>query len=176
MCFMKQDKKDRLMQRDQDLKDRVKQREEDINLIKDMIVKVVNAKVSEAIEPVKKRQEILDEKCSSLMKKVEELSEEIGELRLRSNDKERGRIIAKDEEQTEEGMEEYNKVSSEFTEVVSAARKTVGLHCIYPEAVQKELSSGAENEDIAMLKVAKEFLQEEMHIGEEVLAELEIET
>ena len=178
MCFMKQDKKDRVLQREQDMKERVEQREEDMNLIQDMINKVVNAKVLAAIEPVCKKQEKQDEELKALRQKVKDMSEEILELRLKCTEKENvheTRFSDIQRKTNGEVLEEGVEVTGENNGIISAARRTVGLYCVGPEAVQKELQSGAGNEDAAMLIVVKDFLKNEMNVSEEAFSELKIE-
>ena len=85
MSFMKQDKVERLMQRKQDMEERVKQREEDMNIIKDMINKVVATKVLAALSPVEEKLELQEKVNQDLYRQVNSLTKELEVLKLNAN-------------------------------------------------------------------------------------------
>ena len=85
MSFMKQDKQDRVLQRKVDMEERANQREEDMNMIKDMIDKVVAVKVQAALNPVEEKLELQEKVNQELYKELNSLTKELECLKQRCN-------------------------------------------------------------------------------------------
>ena len=176
MCFMKVDKEERVMQRKQDMQDRAQQRKEDMNTIRELINKVVTDKVLALVEPVCRRQEKLEEDFEAMQKKVEQLTEQLNHLKYNKNEFEQKEEVMS----SNSSKEVYKKqgeavIHEEVREIISNARKTVGLHCIPQEGLNEKLREGAKDEDEAMLLLVKEYMQKEMKVDEEAVQELDIE-
>ena len=77
MSFMKQDKQDRVLQRKVDMEERANQREEDMNMIKDMIDRVVAVKVQAALNPVEEKLELQEKVNQELYKDLNSLIKEL---------------------------------------------------------------------------------------------------
>ena len=175
MSFMKVDKEERILQRKQDMQERAQQREEDMNTIKDLINKVVTEKVIALVEPVTRRQDKLEEELEAIHKQVEQVKEQMNYIKLQNNKSEQREEVKSS--RAKEVYVEYDEVvdQKEVREIVSNARKTVGLHCIPQGGVLEKMREGAENEDEAMFLLVKDFMQKQMKVNEEEFNELGIE-
>ena len=166
---------------------RAREREEDMKMIKETISKLVNAEVLAVIEPMSKRQQKVEDDQKLLDHKFTELSEMVADLKkklivddplLCSMDQ---RVTGKDEIFAKTiSKRDCNAIvdpkPSELKEIVSVARRTIGLQCIYPEDVQRQTRLyGAKDETEARLLAAKEFLKCEMKVSGEMFDEMKVE-
>ena len=172
LSFMKQDKQDRIKQREQEREERAKQREQDMIMIKEMIDNGVNAEVITAIEPLCQRQKKLEDDQKSLQDKFDEMLEMLADFKKKDS-KDDPCLVDRREEFNDDVIEER---TASTEELAAAARRTIGLQCIYPEDVGRQMRlNGARDETEARLFAAKEYLWCEMKVGGEVFDGLEVE-
>ena len=174
LSFMKRDKVDRAEQRKEDMLERAQQRREDMDMIKEMIKEGVRVEVLAAIEPLSIRQEKLEEKQKYLEDRLEEMSKEIRMLKLKDSEAEK--MKGRDSENVEEADNLIiDDEKDETKEIVSAARRTVGLHKINQEVVDKYVKQGDVDETEARFRAVKEYMKNEMKVSEEVVGDMHIE-
>ena len=70
----------------------MQEREEDLNIIKDMFKQVVHDKVCAAVDPICKRMEKLEKDHNALQQKVEQLIEQIINLKPESSEIESNQV------------------------------------------------------------------------------------
>ena len=176
--FMKQEKDERAKQRVQDMEERVKQREQDMDVIKEMINKGVNAEVIAVIEPISLRQEKMEVEYKLLKDQLKEIMNEFTDLKKKCgiDDQLLGSTVHNvtygDEE---DSIEIKEKEISEVEDIVSSARRTVGLQCVYQEDVERQTRLyGAKDETEARIMAAKEFLWCEMKVSGKVFDRMEV--
>ena len=167
--FLKQEKEERMKQRILDIEERVKQREQDMNIIKEMISKGVNSEVMAFIDPVSQRQEKLEDEQKNLQDKVEEMFEMMTVLKKRYLEGPPPMALSKVRAvEQDSGVNMDN--SLEMRKIVSSARRTIGLQCIYPVDVSRQMRlNGAKDETEARFLAVKEFLWCEMRVEERCL-------
>ena len=174
LSFMKQDKADRAEQRKVDMVERAEQRRKDMDQIKEMIKEGVRVEVLAVIGPINKRQDELEGRMNILQDRLEEMSKEIRGLKLKDSGEERKKVNdSKNDERADDEVNEDEKGDNK--DVVSSARRTVGLHKVDQADVDKQVKLGAADENEARVKAVKEFMMEEMKISKEMADEMHIE-
>ena len=156
---------------------RAKEREEDMKMIKETISKLVNDELLAIVEPMSKRQKKVEDDQKLLQDKFKELLDTVTDLRkkLSVDDPPLG---SKDQRGKANGncTVILDAKPSELKEIVSVARRTIGLQCIYPEDVQRQTRLyGAKDETEARILAVKEFLKCEMKVSGEVFDEMHVE-
>ena len=177
MSFMKQDKQDRVLQRKVDMEERANQREEDMNMIKDMIDKVVAVKVQAALNPVEEKLELQEKVNQELFKELNSLTKELECLKQRCNSPTLGIPVVPEPQapqdlhgagqvghsMTGEQIQENRGVYSEKQKLCQLSRKIVGFTPIVPRMLEIQMQSyGAKDLEEAMKMEVKSYLKCEM--------------
>jgi hypothetical protein len=188
ISFMKQDKGDRVNQREQDKEDRAKQREQDMLEMKELIMNGVHKEVEAAVLPIKERQlhieqeqVIMKEQLSNLFQEIEKVKEKMEFPQLPSTKQPRLAPL---------GSPKYSSLEKTIVnnlhkaidrnpwktrQIATETRKILGLNKITKEDVERvSRISGAQDEDSAYLATAKEYFSQEIRIGEDIFNSLNV--
>ena len=174
--FLKQEKEVRIKQRQKDMEERTEQRQQDMHMIKEMITKGVHAEVLAAIEPITERQQKVEEDHIFLKQKFNEILEVVTGLKKSSDHHPtpNSQLVSVVLQGDLAAVQDYNV--SKMSEIVSAARRTIGFQSIYPEDVDRQvILYGAKDETEARLLAVKEFLKCEMTVSGAVFDKMEVE-
>ena len=161
-----------------DKEERAKEREKDKQELKELISQGVQNEVKSLINPLEKRVQGMEDSHENVMNKLEDMSEQMKNFRvqLETQGKEDVRPVVNypTQELGEEGTADVDKI----TEIISLARRTVGLHRIDNsdlERMRQQQFGGAKTEDEEKRLAVQEYLRCELKIGNDVQKSMEIE-
>ena len=164
-----------------DKEERAKEREKDKQESKELISQGVQNEVKSLINPLEKRVQGMEESHENVMNKLEDMSEQMKNFRvqLETQGKEHVRPVVNYPtqelgEERQEGTADVDKI----TEIISLARRTVGLHRIDNsdlERMRQQQFGGAKTEDEEKRLAVQEYLRCELKIGNDVQKSMEIE-
>ena len=161
-----------------DKEERAKEREKDKQELKELISQGVQNEVKSLINPLEKRVQGMEDSHENVMNKLEDMSEQMKNFRvqLETQGKEDFRPVVNypTQELGEEGTADVDKI----TEIISLARRTVGLHRIDNsdlERMRQQQFGGAKTEDEEKRLAVQEYLRCELKIGNDVQKSMEIE-
>ena len=161
-----------------DKEERAKEREKDKQELKELISQGVQNEVKSLINPLEKRVQGMEDSHENVMNKLEDMSEQMKNFRvqLETQGKEDVRTVVNypTQELGEEGTADVDKI----TEIISLARRTVGLHRIDNsdlERMRQQQFGGAKTEDEEKRLAVQEYLRCELKIGNDVQKSMEIE-
>ena len=185
--FMKLDKVQRNQDKEIEKEERAKERKHDMDMIEEMVIKVVQAEVVAAMEPLSRRQQKVEETQDDLNKKFKEILEVVTDLQARYdrhfpplNERAKNK---EDQAKNNSLPDAFNKtendeVSFKMKKSVSNARRTIGFQCIFQKDVDRQRRiNGARDENEARLFAVEEFLQWqcEMKVNEDIYKEMKVD-
>ena len=181
MEFMKKEKEERAREREQDKIE-----------LKTMISQGIKNEVKASLEPISEKQDILEKEQENMKKNFSEVLNEIGDikaqLKARTADNFPGLpqpkgLLQSDHVQAGYGRQEGEELASDqqgkLREIISNARRTVGLHCIDSAdlvRMRQAQFGGAKTEKEERLFAVQEFLKCELKLNSDVIDNMEIET
>ena len=182
MEFMKKEKEERALEREQDKKE-----------LKEMISQGVKNEVEASMEPIIKKQDIFEKEQEALKKNFSEVLQEMRDIKSQLRGSTAGDFPRLPQPQgllqggrdyagyvRQEGVElQDSDQQGKLRDIISNARRTIGLHCIDSSdlvRMRQAQFGGAKTEVEERLFAVQEFLRCELKLTSETIDTMEIET